>query len=69
MSQDSGINAGGVLGIVFVTLKLTGHIDWSWWWVTLPFWWFLAAVALTATLALIWSGVSWAWRAAKGGQS
>ena len=28
----------GLLGILFVGLKLTGHIDWSWWWVTLPFW-------------------------------
>ena len=26
------------LGVLFVGLKLTGHIDWSWWWVTLPFW-------------------------------
>ena len=28
----------GMLGILFVGLKLTGHIDWSWWWVTVPFW-------------------------------
>lgn len=28
----------GVLGIVFVVLKLTGVISWSWWWVTCPFW-------------------------------
>jgi hypothetical protein len=26
------------LGIVFVFLKLFGVIDWSWWWVTSPFW-------------------------------
>ena len=26
------------LGIVFVTLKLMHYIDWSWWWVTAPFW-------------------------------
>lgn len=25
------------LGLIFVTLKLTGVIDWSWWWVLLPF--------------------------------
>ena len=24
--------------IVFLTLKLTGVIDWSWWWVTSPIW-------------------------------
>lgn len=28
----------GLLGIVFVVLKLIGVIDWSWWIVTLPFW-------------------------------
>lgn len=27
-----------VLGLIFVTLKLTGVIAWSWWWVLLPFW-------------------------------
>lgn len=27
-----------LLGILFVGLKLTGHIGWSWWWVTAPFW-------------------------------
>ena len=26
------------LTIVFVTLKLTNHIDWSWWWVLSPLW-------------------------------
>lgn len=28
----------GLLGVVFVILKLTNVINWSWWWVTLPFW-------------------------------
>jgi len=28
----------GLLGVAFVVLKLTGYIDWSWWWVTAPFW-------------------------------
>ncbi|UVX30370.1 hypothetical protein A1l_00028 [Klebsiella phage VLCpiA1l] len=27
-----------VLGLIFVTLKLTGVITWSWLWVLLPFW-------------------------------
>jgi len=37
-SSAGGIGILGLLGIVFVTLKLTGVIAWSWWWVTLPFW-------------------------------
>lgn len=28
----------GLLGTAFVVLKLVGVINWSWWWVTLPFW-------------------------------
>ncbi len=27
-----------ILFTVFVTLKLTGYISWSWWWVTAPLW-------------------------------
>lgn len=48
MSQSSGSSSGigtfGLLGVVFVTLKLCHIIDWSWWWVTLPFWGGIALV-------------------------
>lgn len=27
-----------VLTLIFVTLKLTGYIAWSWWWVLSPLW-------------------------------
>jgi hypothetical protein len=37
-SPSSGIGFGGLLGIVFITLKLLGKIDWSWWWVLSPLW-------------------------------
>ena len=36
--SSSGIGVLGLLGVAFVMLKLTGYINWSWWWVTLPFW-------------------------------
>lgn len=29
---------GTLLFIVFLILKLTGVITWSWWWVTCPLW-------------------------------
>ena len=37
-NNNGGTNILGLLGIVFIVLKLTKVIDWSWWWVTLPFW-------------------------------
>lgn len=27
-----------VLFLVFLVLKLTGNIAWSWWWITSPLW-------------------------------
>jgi hypothetical protein len=43
-SASGGVGLLGLLGVLFVGLKLTGYIDWSWWWVTLPFWGGLALV-------------------------
>lgn len=41
-NKEVNINFGGatvgLLGVLFVGLKLGGVISWSWWWVTLPFW-------------------------------
>lgn len=37
-SSSSGIGFVGLLTIVFITLKLTGYIAWSWWWVLSPLW-------------------------------
>ena len=33
-----GVNFLDVLLIVFIVLKLTNIIDWSWWWVLAPLW-------------------------------
>lgn len=51
----------GLLGLIFVTLKLCSVITWSWWWVTLPFWGglalglaiFIFGTAIAAILAFI----------------
>jgi uncharacterized membrane protein len=36
--SSKGLGWGSVLFIVFLVLKLTDTIDWSWWWVTSPLW-------------------------------
>lgn len=37
-SNSGGVGFFGLLAIVFITLKLTGYIDWSWLWVLAPIW-------------------------------
>jgi hypothetical protein len=37
-NSSSGLGLGMVLFLIFMTLKLTGNITWSWWYVTLPLW-------------------------------
>jgi len=42
-----------ILFIVFLVLKLTGNIDWSWWWVTSPLWIPVAAALAIIVIALV----------------
>ena len=37
-STSSGISFTGALTILFIGLKLTNVISWSWWWVLSPIW-------------------------------
>jgi len=49
-SSSGGIGVLSLLGVLFVGLKLGGLINWSWWWVTAPFW---GGFALIFTIAII----------------
>jgi hypothetical protein len=37
-SASGGIGFCGLLTILFIALKLTGYIEWSWWAVLAPIW-------------------------------
>ena len=52
---SGGIGFAGLLAIVFIVLKLTKVITWSWWWVTCPLWlpWAIALVAIIIYAILI----------------
>lgn len=57
-----GIGFPGLLTILFIGLKLTGHIDWDWIWVLCPLWiplaiflGILSIVLLFAVLGIILS--------------
>ena len=52
-SSSGGIGILGALGVLFVGLKLTGYIDWSWLWVTAPFWGLFALVVALVLFAAI----------------
>lgn len=49
-SSSGGIGFSGALTILFVALKLTGYITWSWWWVLSPLW--ISALAVLAILLI-----------------
>ena len=38
VSTSGGIGFPGLLTVLFIGLKLTGHINWSWLWVLSPLW-------------------------------
>lgn len=52
-SANNGIGFGGALFLVFLVLKLTNTITWSWWWVTAPLWIPLSIVLVIALIALV----------------
>lgn len=52
-----GIGIPGILGVAFVVLKLCGVIDWSWWWVTIPFWGLIAVLGSFALICFIVAGI------------
>jgi uncharacterized membrane protein len=43
--------------VIFLILKLTGNITWSWWWITSPLWIpvVLYAVALMVLMLVFWA--------------
>jgi len=55
-NNSSGIEFGDALTLVFIVLKLTGNIGWSWWWVLSPIWIPLALCFVMAGLIVAVKG-------------
>lgn len=51
-SRGAGLGFAGGLTLLFVGLKLTHVIDWSWWWVTAPLW--ISAAFGLAVFLMAW---------------
>ncbi len=50
-SSSGGISFAGLLTVLFIALKLTHVVDWSWWWVLSPLW-ISAALAILVLLVI-----------------
>lgn len=57
-TTGNGLGFGTVLFFIFLVLKLTHVIAWSWWWVTAPLWIPAGFVAVLFVLAAIFTAVS-----------
>lgn len=51
VSVRQGMGLPGWLTVLFVGLKLTGYISWSWWWVLSPIWITLGIVLAFVVIA------------------
>jgi len=48
-----------ILFTVLLGLKLTGNIDWSWWWVTMPIWFPLSVYFFYAVFIFVFLIIKW----------
>lgn len=51
--KSGSIGFWSILGLIFITLKLTGYIAWSWLWVLAPFWIPLVIILIFIIIAII----------------
>ena len=54
-STSGGIGFFSALTLIFGTLKLTGVIAWSWWWVFAPMWAPIVMFSIVAVMMAIHS--------------
>ena len=48
-----GVGFFGLLGILFIGLKLTGFIDWPWWVVLSPLWGYVLLIVLLLLVVVV----------------
>lgn len=54
-NTSGGITFSGLLLVLFIGLKLTGYIAWSWWWVMAPMWAPFVVVLAVLLVVLLFS--------------
>ena len=53
MKENKSLELGTILFLIFLVLKLTNNISWSWWWVTSPLWIAIASIILIGGIAVL----------------
>lgn len=51
--RSGGIGFTSLLTLLFIALKLTGYINWSWWWILSPIWINLILAVIVILIALV----------------
>lgn len=62
-SGSAGISFFGMLAIVFIALKLMGHITWSWLWILSPLW---LPWAIVLGIGVLWFSIMSVYRIVTG---
>lgn len=57
-ARSGGVTFPGLLTVLFVGLKLTHHIDWSWWWVVSPIWIGFGVIMAWIVIILVVAGIA-----------
>ena len=52
--SSNGLGIGTILFLIFMVLKLTNYIDWSWWWVTAPLWIPIITLGVVGLIAIFY---------------
>lgn len=53
-NTNSGIGFFGMLTILFIGLKITGYINWSWWWVLSPIWISILVILIIIVILILY---------------
>jgi hypothetical protein len=53
MKENKSLELGTILFLIFLVLKLTNNISWSWWWVTAPLWIPVVSIILIGGIAIL----------------
>lgn len=57
-NSSGGIGFSGMLTILFIGLKLTGYLDWTWVWVLSPLWISLIIGLILIVISLLMIAIS-----------